>query len=97
MPFSKEEVFSALLDFNGNKALGLYESLMAFWLFSWNFVKDDMIFFFKEFYDEGKFEKCLNGMFLVLISKKEGVEDLKEFRLRSLVNGMYMFLAYILA
>lgn len=56
-----------------------------------------MIFFFKEFYDEGKFEKCLNGMFLVLISKKEGVEDLKEFRLRSLVNGMYMFLAYILA
>lgn len=30
MPFSKEEVFSALLDFNGNKALGSYESLMAF-------------------------------------------------------------------
>lgn len=45
-----------------------------------------MIFFFKEFYDEGKFEKCLNGMFLVLISKKEGVEDLKEFRPRSLVK-----------
>lgn len=56
-----------------------------------------MMGFFKEFYDEGKFEKYLNGMFLVLISKKEGVEDLKEFRPRSLVDDMYKFLAYILA
>lgn len=34
------------------------------------------------------------GMFLVLISKKEGVEDLKEFRPRSLVDGMYVSSLY---
>lgn len=43
---------------------------MAFWQFSWNFVKDEIMRFLKEFYNRRKFEKSLNATFLMLIPKK---------------------------
>ena len=39
----------------------------------------------------------MNATFLVLVSKKEGVDDLKDFRLISLVGGLYKLLAKVLA
>ena len=45
--------------------------------------------FFKEFYNQGRFVKSLNATFLVLIPKKGSVEDLRDFRLISLVRGLY--------
>ena len=35
-------------------------------------MKDDVISFFKEFYEHGKFVKSLNATSLVLIPKKSG-------------------------
>ena len=53
--------------------------------------------FFKEFLDRGRFVKSINASFLVLIPKKGGVEDLKDFRPISLVGNLYKLLAKVLA
>ncbi|RVW37936.1 Transposon TX1 uncharacterized 149 kDa protein [Vitis vinifera] len=50
-PFTEEEVFNALLSCNGDKAPGPDGLSMAFWQFAWDFVKADMLCFFKEFYE----------------------------------------------
>ena len=46
-PFSEEEVFVALLGYCGEKALGLDGFSMAFWQFSWDFVKEEVMNFFR--------------------------------------------------
>lgn len=62
-------------------------------------MKDNMMGLFKEFYDQGKFEKGLNVMFMVLLKKekKMDVNGLKDFRPISLVGGLYKLLAKMLA
>ena len=41
--------------------------------------------------------KSINASFMVLIPKKGGVEDLKDFRPTSLVGSLYKLLAKVLA
>ena len=53
--------------------------------------------FFKDFHDQGRFVKSINASFLVLIPKKEGTEDLKDFRSISLVGSFFKLLAKVLA
>ena len=53
--------------------------------------------FFREFYEHSKFVKSLNATFLVLIPKKVGAEDLRDFRPISLVGSLYKWLAKVLA
>ena len=66
---------------------------MTFWKFFWDFVKDEVMDFVKEFHEHGNFEKSLNATFLVLVPKKGGAQDLKDFRLISLVgDGFYKWL-----
>ena len=43
---------------------------------------------FRQFHETVRFVRSLNATFLVLIPKKEGVEDLKDFRSISLVGGL---------
>lgn len=43
--FREEEVFIALSDFNGDKALGLDGFSMAFWQCCWDFVKEKVFGF----------------------------------------------------
>ena len=52
--------------------------------------------FFGEFFLNGTFQRSLNSIFLVLLPKKGGIEDLKNFRLISLVRGLYKVLAKVL-
>ena len=56
-----------------------------------------MLGFFKEFHEQGKFVRSLNATFLVLVPKKQNVEDLKDLRPISLVGGLYKILAKVLA
>ena len=51
---------------------------------------------FKDFYAV-KLAKSLNSTFIVMIPKKEGVEDLKGFRPISLVGSLYKLIAKVLA
>ncbi|KAL6327375.1 hypothetical protein AAG906_018977 [Vitis piasezkii] len=85
--FTEEEVFSALSDMNGDKAPGPDGFSLSFWQFSWEFVKVEVMGFFKEFHERGRFVRSLNSTFLVLIPKKAGAEDLRDFRPISLVGG----------
>ena len=50
-PFSEEEVFGALSDLNGDKVPSLDGFSMAFWQFSWSFLKEEVMGFFKDFHD----------------------------------------------
>ena len=70
---------------------------IAFWQASWSFVKENLMNLFREFYEKGMFTLSLNTTFHVLIPKKEGVEDLKEFIPISLVGSIYKLLAKVMA
>ena len=82
---------------NGDKAPGPNGFSTEFWIFSWDIVKKDIMELFKDFHLRGKFVKSLNSTFLALIPKKEGVENLKDFKPISLVGSLYKLLAKVLA
>ena len=89
IPFTEEEVFATLSDLVKDKAPGLDGFTMAFRLFCWDVMKVEIMSFFREFHEMGRFVKSLNTTFLVLVPKKGGAEDLKEFRPISLVESLY--------
>ena len=90
--FTEEEILAAILGLNGDKALGPDGFPLAFWSFSWDFVKLEVLGFFKEFFEHNQFVKSLNATFLVLIPKGRTVEDLKDLRPISLVGSLYKIL-----
>ena len=96
-PFIEKEVFKVLLGFSGDKAPSSNGFSMVFWQFSWEFMKIEMMNFFRDFYESSCFVRNLNSTFLVLISKKGGPKDLRDFRPISLVGGLYKWLAKVLA
>ena len=95
--FIEEEIWIAIPGLNGDKASGLDDFPLAFWSFSWDFVKNEVLGFFKEFHEHNRFFKCLNATFLVLIPKKQNVEDFKDLRPTSLMGGLYKILTKVLA
>ena len=70
---------------------------IAFWSFSWEFIKVEVMDFFKEFFEKKKFVRSLNATFLVMFPKKGNVEDIKDYRPISLLGGLYKILAKVLA
>ena len=70
LPFTEEEIYSAPMEMNDDKASGPNGFTVAFWQSSWEFVKEEIVDLFKEFYDQRSFAKSLNTTFLVLIPKK---------------------------
>ena len=68
--FTKEEILVAISGLSGDKAPSPDGFPLALWPFSWNFMKDKVLGFFKEFYEHNRFVKSLNATFLVLIPKK---------------------------
>ena len=70
---------------------------MTFWLFCWDVVKIGIMGLFREFHERSRFVKSLNATFLILVPKKGGAEDLKDFRPISLVGSLYKLLAKVLA
>ena len=52
---------------------------------------------FKDFFVSGKFVKSLNSSFIVMVPKKEGADDFKDFRPISLVGSLYKLIAKVLA
>ena len=53
--------------------------------------------FLKEFHDSGRFVKSMNATFIVLIPKKGGAKELKDFMPISLVGGICKLVAKVLA
>ena len=86
-PFTEDEIHVDLMEMNGDKAPGPNGFTMAFWQSCWEFIKEEILEMFKDFYDHSYFLKTLNNTFLVLIPKKSGAEDLGDFRPISLLGG----------
>ena len=95
--FTEEEILAAISGFNGDKAPGPDGFPLAFWSFSWEFVKYEVLGFFREFFEHNQFVKSLNATFLVLVPKGRTVEDLKDLRPISLVGSLYKILSKVLA
>ena len=68
--FTVEEIWISISGLNGDKAPGPDGFPLAFWSFNCDFVKNEVLGFFKEFHDQSRFVKSLNATFLVLILKK---------------------------
>ena len=68
--FLEEEIWTAISGLNGDKTLGPNGFPLALGSFSWDFVKNEVLGFFKEFHEWSRFVKNLNATFLVLIPKK---------------------------
>ena len=96
LPFSKSEIHATLMEMNGDKAPGPDGFTVAFWQSCWEFVKEEVLDMFKEFYEQNSFIKSLNNTFLGLLPKKGGVEDLGDYRPNSLLGGLYKLLAKVL-
>ena len=95
--FTEEEILGAVYELNDDKAPGPDGFPLAFWSFSWDFVKEEVMGFFKEFYQNDQFVKSLNATFLVLVPKSRTVVDLKDLRPISLVGSLYKILSKVLA
>ena len=94
--FTEEEILAVVSGLNDDKALGPDGFPLAFWSFSWDFVKEVMGFF-REFFQNDQFVKSLNATFLVLVPKGRTVVDLKDLRPISLVGSLYKILSKVLA
>ena len=95
--FIEEEILAAVSGLNDDKAPGPDGFPIAFWSFSWDFVKEEVMGFFREFFQHNQFVKSLNATFLVLVPKGSTVEDLKDLRPISLVGSLYKILSKVLA
>ena len=87
----EEEITFALHELNGEKAPSSDGYTAAFWQFNWETVKVMVVF--KDFFVSGKFVKSLNSTFIVMVPKKEGAEDFKDFKPISLVGSLYKLIA----
>ena len=97
LPFSEFEIQATLMNMNGDKAPGPDGFTAAFWQSCWDFAKEEILDMFKEFHEQNSFLRSLNNTFLVLLQKKEGAQDLGDYRPISLLGGLYKLLAKVLA
>ena len=93
--FLEEEVLATIARLHGEKASGRDGFPIVLWSFRWEFMKDEVMGFFKEFYEQKKFMRSLNATFLVMIPKKGIVEDIKDYKPISLLGGLYKILAKV--
>ena len=95
--FTEEEILAAVSGLNDDKAPRPDGFPIALWSFSWDFVKEEVMGFFREFFQYDQFVKSLNATLLVLVPKGSTVEDLKDLRPISLVGSLYKILSKVLA
>ena len=68
--FSEVEVFKTLSNLNGDKAPCPNDFSIKFRQFSWDFVNDEVMGFFRDFHEQDKFVKSLNASFWCLFQRK---------------------------
>lgn len=96
-PFDAEEVTKVVHSFNGDKAPDPDSFSLVFYQACWDINKMNLMVMFNEFARDERFVRNLNSSFIVLIPKKLGAVERKDFRPISLVKGEYKILAKVLA
>ncbi|KAK2642988.1 hypothetical protein Ddye_024751 [Dipteronia dyeriana] len=95
--FSLDEVWSALCECDGNKALGPDGLNLNFIRSNWDAIKRDFIQFMEEFYSDGSVVKHLKSIFVALVSKLRNLLSSKDYRPIGLVGAAYKILAKVFA
>jgi hypothetical protein len=90
-------VVLALNQISGEKAPGPDGFTLAFFHHCWDVVKKEVLDSIQEFYVHEDFERSLNSTFVVLIPKKVGASDVKDFRPISLTGSIYKIISKVLA
>ena len=60
-------------------------------------IKGEVMVVFNDFFVFGKFVKSINSTFIVMVPKKEGADDFKDFKPINLVGSLYKLIAKVLA
>jgi hypothetical protein len=89
MDFSDEEIADALFQIGPLKALGTDGFPVKFFQKNWSIVKEDIIQAIKRFFQTGKMPAGMNDTTIVLMSKVDKPELLKDFRPILLCNVIY--------
>jgi hypothetical protein len=94
--FEEMEVLEVVKGMNRDKAPRLDGFSVAFFQVCWDVIKFDIMGVFQDFHAHNKFVRSLNATFIVLIPKKPGAIDLKDFRPISLVSRVYKIIVKVL-
>ncbi|KAF3645754.1 putative COP9 signalosome complex subunit 4-like [Capsicum annuum] len=96
-PFGQQEILESIKACAGDKAPGPDGFSMAFFSQCWETINTDLVAALQNFHKEEIFEKSINASFVVLIPKKVGAMELKDFRPISLIGGVYKIIAKLMA
>ena len=88
---------TALNQMSGDKAPGPDGYTIAFYKHCWDIVKIEVLNSLQEFHEHESIKRSLNATFVVLIPKKVGASDVKDFRPICLIGSVYKILSKILA
>lgn len=96
-PFKEEEVKKAIWMLEGDKAPRSDGFTLACYKSCYEVIKEDLMLVFKDLFESCFLDKGSNASFIALIPKKEGADQLLEFRPVSLVGSTYKIIAKCLA
>jgi hypothetical protein len=93
IPFSEEEITKALYDCDNDKAPGPDGFTLEFVQANWAVLKNCYLDAFKDFFNNSSFVRSLNATHVVLIPKKHGATNIKDYRPISLIGNFYKILS----
>jgi len=96
-PFSKDEVKSAVWDYDSYKSSSPDGVNFDFFKDFWIDMTHDIMSFMVEFHRNGKLSRGINSTFIALIPKIDNPKKLNDFRPISLVGNIYKILTKVLA
>ncbi|XP_039065107.1 uncharacterized protein LOC120210455 [Hibiscus syriacus] len=95
--FSELEVWQVISSSDSSKAPGPDGFSMGFFKKYWNFLKEQIMVFFSDFYMGKKWAHGVNHAFITLIPKKGNPEKIEDYRPISLVGSLYKILSKVLS
>lgn len=96
-PFLLEEIREVLWLSGCDKSSGPDGFPLGFLKKCWNFIKDDMVNFVKEFYVHGKLPEDITVYLIALIPKVDNPQNIEEFMPIFLVSYLYSLIYKLLA
>lgn len=90
------EIKNVVFSFDGNKAPSLDGFPMFFFQDFWDIVGKDVSNGVKEFFGARRILKEINGTFITLIPKTQGVDSMDKFRPIILCNSFYKIISKVL-
>ncbi|KAG9446327.1 hypothetical protein H6P81_012455 [Aristolochia fimbriata] len=68
-----------------------------FYRAAWDFMKNDIVSLLEDFYHNGIKHRSIGLSIIKLVPKKEGAENVRDYRPISLISGLYKIIARVLA